>query len=245
MHKMMSLNCSIFSCPFLGLEKAYRIWTRKRGPNVLSSIRLFCVWASRRKKVLVQVLSGTAPRGTIRGRLFSTEAQMGTVFFAACVADFIYFFFFLFGLFVVLFLASLCFLHALALSLTGAQRTDSSLASKKKLVWLIFFHGAKCRFSGLAFGCVSHARFWARCIDVCQKSPCVDVCQKSPSISEHPACLCMKKGNKHLNSCRSQQLLDSCPVPCHLCWRWEPVRGGIKDSKLAQISGVSSCGHQS
>ena len=31
----------------------------------------------------------------------------------------------------VLFLVSLCFLHALALSLTGAQRTDSSFASKK------------------------------------------------------------------------------------------------------------------
>ena len=43
------------------------------------------------KKVLVQVLSGTAPRGTIRGRRTPFQqrlgAQMGTVF-AACVADF-------------------------------------------------------------------------------------------------------------------------------------------------------------
>ena len=37
-----------------------------------------------------------------------------------------------FGLFLVSFLVSFCFLHALALSLTGAQRTDSSFASKKK-----------------------------------------------------------------------------------------------------------------
>ena len=42
----------------------------------------------------------------------------------------------LFGLFLVLFLVSLCFLHALALSLTGAQRTDSSFASKKNSQWL-------------------------------------------------------------------------------------------------------------
>ena len=35
-------------------------------------------------------------------------------------------------IFLVLFLGSLCLLHALALSLTGAQRTDISFASKKK-----------------------------------------------------------------------------------------------------------------
>ena len=35
-----------------------------------------------------------------------------------------------FGLFVGLFLVSLCFLHALALSLTGAQRTDSNFFGK-------------------------------------------------------------------------------------------------------------------
>ena len=34
-----------------------------------------------------------------------------------------------------------------------------------------FQHGAKsCKFSGLAFGCVFHARFWARLIDVCSQS---------------------------------------------------------------------------
>ena len=75
------------------------------------------------KKVLVQVLSGTAPRGTIRGRLFNR----------------------------------------------GLVR---KWARFLLLVWLIFFqHGAKsCRFSGLAFGCVFHARFWARLIDVCSQS---------------------------------------------------------------------------
>ena len=40
----------------------------------------------------------------------------------------------LFGLFLALFLGSLCHLHALALSLTGAQRTESSFASKKKAI---------------------------------------------------------------------------------------------------------------
>ena len=33
-----------------------------------------------------------------------------------------------------------------------------------------FKHGAKsCGFSGLAFGCVFRARFWARLIDVCSQ----------------------------------------------------------------------------
>ena len=35
------------------------------------TIRLFCVGQAEGKKVLVQVLSGTAPRGTIRGRFFN------------------------------------------------------------------------------------------------------------------------------------------------------------------------------
>ena len=75
------------------------------------------------KKVLVQVLSGTAPRGTIRGRLFNR----GLV---------------------------------------------PKWARFLLLVWLIFFkHGAQsCGFSGLAFGCVFRARFWARLIDVCSQS---------------------------------------------------------------------------
>ena len=61
----------------------------------------------------------------------------------------------LFGLFLVLFLVSLCFLHALALSLTGAQRTDSSFASKKSLTtWFLFTDvshepGASLPFSGI------------------------------------------------------------------------------------------------
>ena len=73
------------------------------------------------KKVLVQVLSGTAPRGTIRGRLFNR----GLV---------------------------------------------PKWARFLLLVWLIFEkHSAQsCGFSGLAFGCVFRARFWARLIDVCK-----------------------------------------------------------------------------
>ena len=60
------------------------------------------------KKVFVQVLSGAALRGTIRGRLLNRGLVRK---WAACVADF-------------------------------------------------FQHGAKsCRFSGLALGCVFHARF--------------------------------------------------------------------------------------
>ena len=75
------------------------------------------------KKVLVQVLSGTAPRGTIRGRLFNRDLVPKWARFLL-------------------------------------------------LVWLIFFkHGAqRCGFSGLAFGCVFRARFWARLIDVCSQS---------------------------------------------------------------------------
>ena len=105
MHKMMSLNCSIFSCPFLGLEKHIEFglanvvlpsfskvllpriawcsklrtlfWGRSLAPScvpfecsVIVSASSACGQAEG-KKVLVQVLSGTAPRGTIRGRLFN------------------------------------------------------------------------------------------------------------------------------------------------------------------------------
>ena len=105
MHKMMSLNCSIFSCPFLGLEKHIEFglanvvlpsfskvllpriawcsklrtlfWGRSLAPScvpfecsVIVSTSSACGQAEG-KKVLVQVLSGTAPRGTIRGRLFN------------------------------------------------------------------------------------------------------------------------------------------------------------------------------
>ena len=105
MHKMMSLNCSIFSCQFLGLEKHIEFglanvvlpsfskvllpriawcsklrtlfWGRSLAPScvpfecsVIVSTSSACGQAEG-KKVLVQVLSGTAPRGTIRGRLFN------------------------------------------------------------------------------------------------------------------------------------------------------------------------------
>ena len=105
MHKMMSLNCSIFSCPFSGLEKHIEFglanvvlpsfskvllpriawcsklrtlfWGRSLAPScvpfecsVIVSTSSACGQAEG-KKVLVQVLSGTAPRGTIRGRLFN------------------------------------------------------------------------------------------------------------------------------------------------------------------------------
>ena len=76
------------------------------------------------KKVLVQVLSGTAPRGTIRGRLFNR----GLV---------------------------------------------PKWARFLLLVWLIIFSDMARKvvgFSGLAFGCVFRARFWARLIDVCSQS---------------------------------------------------------------------------
>ena len=49
-------------------------WGRSLAPFCVSfhSIRLFCaVGKQKARKSLVQVLSGTAPRGTIRGRLFN------------------------------------------------------------------------------------------------------------------------------------------------------------------------------
>ena len=63
---------------------------------------------------------------------------------------------FLFGFLLFVFLASLCFLHALALSLTGAQRTDSSSASKKNSVFreLLFWHFRPAELVLGAKGCL-------------------------------------------------------------------------------------------
>ena len=116
----------IFTYLFSGYDSQLSSAKLGKGGQAFSNgycIRLFCVWASKGKKVLVQVLSGTAPRRTIRRRLFNR----------------------------------------------GLVR---KWARFLLLVWLIFFQTwrAKLWISGLAFGCVFRARFWARLIDVCSQN---------------------------------------------------------------------------
>ena len=117
------------------------------------SIRLFCVWASRRQESPCSSLVRHRAAWNHQGTPFQQRlgAQMGTVF-AACVADFF-----------------------------------------KK-------HGAKsCGFSGLAFGCVFRARFWARLIDVCSQSTHFWPKIRTPS-----------RGQKHNSDCN---------YLCPLLWR--------------------------